>query len=68
MTDSPTYARVIRFGSAHDILAGLFPFIIAALAYLPLAVVTLYKLVANFSSAIPGIAGQHADFAQFYLN
>ncbi|HEY4720480.1 MAG TPA: hypothetical protein VII92_01435, partial [Anaerolineae bacterium] len=44
------------------------PYLAAGSAYLLLTCLALYQLVANFSSAIPGIAGQHEDFAQFYWN
>lgn len=49
-------------------LRRLRPYLVAGLGYLALTGVALAALMARFTTAMPGIAGQHADFAVFDWN
>jgi hypothetical protein len=44
------------------------PYFAAGLGYLAITAAVLAALVANFTTATPGIAGENADFAQFHWN
>lgn len=44
------------------------PFVAAGAGYLGLTVAALWALVARFTTAIPGVAGQFYDYAQYYWN
>ena len=68
MTTPLRQASAATSSPAPDVLARIPPYVAVGLAYLLLSCLTLYPLVADFSSAIPGIQGKHADFAQFYWN
>jgi hypothetical protein len=49
-------------------LRSVIPYFAAGLGYLAITVAVLYTLLANFTTATPGIAGENADFAQFHWN
>jgi hypothetical protein len=44
------------------------PYLAAGLGYLAITAAVLYALMANFTTATPGIAGENSDFAQFHWN
>jgi signal transduction histidine kinase len=44
------------------------PYLAAGFGYLAITVAGLYALIADFTIATPGIAGENADFAQFHWN
>ncbi len=44
------------------------PYVAGGLGYLAITVAVLFTLVAHFTTATPGIAGENGDFAQFHWN
>lgn len=58
----------MRSGNLAMRLRSVIPYFAAGVGYLAITLAALATLIANFTTATPGIAGENADFAQFHWN